>query len=91
MTFPPPEHYRHTDDTAISNLDGIGPSAEESLKADEIVMDFAAWSFHGLVWFCRERLRFCCEVSRHGRAVETVVGETLDEIRGLVSDFYGHE
>lgn len=86
--LPPLEHYRHTDDTAI-DFSGIDHSADESLRKDEIVMDYTAWGFHGLVWFCRERLRFCCEVSRYGRAVATVVADILNDIRQFVSGSFG--
>ncbi len=89
MPLSPSDHYHFTNETAISDVDGVQPSAEARLKNEEIVMDYAAWYFNGLVWYCRERLQFCCETSRFGTPVTTVVAETLDEIQSILFESDG--
>jgi hypothetical protein len=84
----PPDGFRDTGETVMSNFDrGIDKAREARLRAEAVVMHYAAWCFSGQVWF-RDG-QFHCLVSVHGRPRQTITSPTLDELMVDVSSTYG--
>jgi hypothetical protein len=85
----PPDGYRDSGDTVLSNLDhSIDRSLEQRLRQEKVVMQFSARNFCGDVWWNGQ---FHCLVRVRGSARETVIRPTLEEIMDVVCDTYGSE
>ena len=85
-----PEDFNRSFDVCMSNsTDDIENWAVPRLKTEEIVFDYTGWDFCGHVWWCRNDEKFKCEVDQYGSHIQTVVGDTLQEIMSQCCELYG--
>jgi hypothetical protein len=74
----------------MTNLDHcIDRSIAARLQAEEVYAAYAAYNFCGYVWWDRGGHRWLCEIWRYKQHVDTVAGDSLEEIMAEASDTYG--
>lgn len=75
-------------DEVMSNFDHcINNEVAEQLKAGDCFAGYAAWDFHGDVWY--ENGIYHCEIWRYHVHIDTISNEDLKEIMNEASDKYG--
>lgn len=85
----PPDGYRDTGETVLSNFDhSIDRCLEARLRQEKVVMQYSGRDFCGEVWWDGQ---FHCLVRVRGCPRETVTRPTLEEIRDHVCGEYGPE
>jgi len=73
--------------TIMSNFDHvIDDGAEEKLKAGGVYGGYAAWNFYAEVWYDK---KFEAMVKQYGVHVNTIEGDTLQEIMDTASKLCG--
>jgi len=84
-----PESYECVGDV-MSNFDHkVEDWAEEKLKSGDYYGGYAAWNFHGHVWFADGS--FHVTIRCYGSHVDTVTEDTLQDIMDTCSELYGSE
>lgn len=84
-----PENYQLINES-ISNFDHtVDEGMEEKLKNGQFYGEYAAWNFHGDVWWTGEQ--FACEIWIYGNHENTIYADTLEEIMKEASDLYGYK
>lgn len=76
----------------LSNFDySIDRGVEEFLRAEPnaVYAPYAAWNFHGRVWF--DGQAFQCEVWTYGAPRKVISAETLHDLMFEVSSEFGTE
>lgn len=77
-------------DDVMSNFDRqIEKDIEKELKETLSYAGYAAWDFHGDVWY--EDGKFYCEIWRYHCHVNTLEADTLEEIMEEASEKYGYQ
>lgn len=85
-----PDDFSDTDDTVMSNFDGvINSDIAEAIKGKPLYAQYTGWNFCGNVWW--QNNVWCCEVFCYDSWRETFVSETLDGIMSDVCEKYGCE
>jgi hypothetical protein len=75
-------------DTVMTNFDGgIEPDAEARLKAGDCLGGYAAWNFHGHVWW--EDGQFHCMVHQYRAHVATLSADSLAGIMKQACELFG--
>ena len=82
--------YEELPETVMSNCDhSIEHDVAEKLKTGKYYSQYAGWNFCGYVWWNENK--WSCEVWTYHSHVDTIHGETLEEIMEKVSQEYGYE
>jgi hypothetical protein len=86
-----PDNYKPAfDDDVMTNFDhSIDAKAAEKVKSGPHLGSYAAWEFHGIVWWDCKISKWCCQVSQYHAVVETVAADDLQEIMNYCCDEYG--
>lgn len=86
-----PEEYENLGDV-MSNFDHqIDRKVEARLRKSLAWATYSGWNFNGRVWWDLESEQWACEVWQYHSHVETVYGETLDEIMEQICAKYGDD
>ena len=73
----------------MSNFDHvIDDDAEEKLKAGGVYGGYAAWNFYAVVWYDK---KFKAMIKQYRAHVNTIKGDSLQEIMDAASGLYGYE
>lgn len=76
----------------MSNFDHqIDEEIGQELREEEYCAGYAAWNFHGKVWFDRDSDQFACEIWRYHVHIDTILAEDLPALMEVVSEKYGRE
>ena len=87
-----PEHFNEHDGCVISNFDHlIDTVVADEIKGMDIYSQYAGWNFCGYVWWSTEHDKWACEVWTYNVYQETILADTLEEIRTEVCEKYGYE
>ena len=82
-----PKNFIETD-LHMSNFDhSIDKGLNEKLKSGPFYADYAAWNFHGDVWFQNEK--FYCKIMRYKLHINTITADSLEDIMKIASDKHG--
>jgi hypothetical protein len=74
----------------MSNFDHkIKNNAEGILKNDRVCGQYPAWNFFGLLWYAENK--FKCHIAQYHQHINTIEGDTLQEIMEKASDLYGEK
>ena len=86
-----PENFARSFDVCMNNYaDCIEDWAVERLQTEQTVFDYTGRNFCGHVWWCRTDKKFKCEVDQYHSHIQTVVGDTLQEIMNQCCELYGN-
>lgn len=66
----------------------IKVNAEEALKGHKTYGEYIAQNFFGSVWYAENK--FKCKVWQYHFHINTIEGNSLEEIMEKVSDLYGY-
>ena len=84
------ESYTEIDSELMSNFDHvICQGAEELLRAGKVYAGYPGLNFYGIVW--HEDGKFYCEIWQYHRHINTISGNSLQEIMNTASEYYGSD
>lgn len=85
-----PQDYIDSDTTLMSNYDHqIDPVVTERLMNADELADYPGRDFHAKVWYDKQAKVWYAAVRRYSAHMDTIEGETPDELRRNVSYEYG--
>lgn len=85
----PGEFPLHDKEYLMSNFDhSIDQEVAKDIKAYQQHAYYAAWNFHGQVWWDGE---WNCQIKQHGVHVGTASSDTLEELMEKCCNTYGHD
>lgn len=85
-----PKNYTDIGDCVMSNCDHlIDHTTADKLKQSKHWSQYAGWNFCGYVWWNKDK--WSCEVWQYHEHVDTIHGDTLQDIMDEVSVEYGYQ
>jgi len=82
------KQFTYLEEIGMSNFDHtIDTDLEKELKVGKFYAQYAGWDFCGYIWWNKNK--WSCEVWRYNSHIDTIHGDTLQEIMDDVSLEYG--
>lgn len=82
--------FTYLAESVMSNADHtIEEDVAKELKKGSFYAQYAGWNFCGYVWWNENK--WSCEIWQYNSHIDTVQGDTLQEIMDKVSEEYGYE
>lgn len=84
------EGYKSMGEEICSNFDHkINGNVVDRLKREKLIADYPGLNFKGNVWF--KDGKYYCAVWQYHVLVETIYGDTFQEVKEKVCDKYGND